>query len=113
VLAIVALIAVYNGYFGAGGSVLLLAGLAITMPGDVRQLNVLKVVVQVSANAAAIAVFLAAGVVWGVAGAMAVGSAIGGFCGMRIANRMPSRVLYWVITAIGATLTVGYFAKVA
>jgi uncharacterized membrane protein YfcA len=110
-LAIVVLIAIYNGYFGAGGGVLLLAGLAMVMPGDVRQINVLKVLIQVTANASAIVVFLAAGIDWGIAATMAAGSAVGGFLGMRLANRLPARVLHGVILVIGATLTVAYFAK--
>jgi uncharacterized protein len=112
VLAIVLVIAVYNGYFGAGGGVLLLAGLAAMMPGDLRRLNVLKVVIQVTANASAIVVFLSAGIEWGIAGTMALGSALGGFLGMRLANRVPARVLQWVVLVIGATLTVAYFVRV-
>jgi len=110
-LALVLVIAVYNGYFGAGGGVLLLAGLAAVMPGDVRRLNVLKVLVQVTANASAIVVFLSAGVDWGIAATMAVGSVVGGFVGMRLANRISARGLYWVVVAVGATLTVAYFFK--
>jgi uncharacterized membrane protein YfcA len=110
-LAIVLLIAVYNGYFGAGGGVLLLAGLAVVMPGDVRRINLLKVLIQVTANASAIVVFLAAGIDWGIAAMMAGGSAVGGFLGMRLANRMPARVLQGVILAVGTTLTIAYLAK--
>jgi hypothetical protein len=46
-------IAVCNGYFGAGGGVLLLAGLAAVMPGDVRRVNLFKVLVLATANASA------------------------------------------------------------
>jgi|HubBroStandDraft_1064217.scaffolds.fasta_scaffold03588_4 uncharacterized protein len=110
-LAIVLVIAVYNGYFGAGGGVLLLAGLAAVMPGDVRRVNLLKVLVQATANASAIVVFFSAEIDWGIAAMMAVGSACGGFLGMRVANRMPPRALQGVIVVVGATLTVAYFAK--
>jgi uncharacterized membrane protein YfcA len=111
VLAITLVVAVYNGYFGAGGGVLLLAGMAATMPGDVRRINVLKVVIQVTANASAIVVFLSAGLDWGVAGGMAVGSALGGFLGMRLADRLPVKALRGVILLIGLTLTAAYFVK--
>ena len=110
-LSVVLVIAVYNGYFGAGGGVLLLAGLAMVMPGDVRRINLLKVIIQVTANASAIVVFLSAGIDWGIAATMALGSAVGGFLGMRLANRIPARVLYGVILSVGVTLTVAYFAK--
>jgi uncharacterized membrane protein YfcA len=111
VLAITLVIAVYNGYFGAGGGVLLLAGMAALMPGDVRRINLLKVIIQVTANASAILVFLSAGIDWSIAATMAVGSACGGFVGMRLADRMPAKVLHGVIVAVGATLTVAYFAR--
>jgi len=111
VLAIVLVIAVYNGYFGAGGGVLLLAGLAVVMPGDLRRINVLKVLVQSTANASAVVVFCFAKIDWGIAATMALGSASGGFLGMRLANRMPARALHGVILVVGATLTVAYFAK--
>jgi uncharacterized membrane protein YfcA len=110
-LAIVIVIAVYNGYFGAGGGVLLLAGLAAVMPGDVRRINLFKVLVQATANAAAIVVFFSAEIDWGIAAMMAVGSSCGGFLGMRVANRVPARVLEGVILVVGATLSVAYFAK--
>jgi uncharacterized membrane protein YfcA len=111
VLVIVLTIALYTGYFGAGGGVLLIAGLAALMPGDVRRLNVLKVIIQTSANATAIVVFLSAGIDWHIAAAMAAGAALGGFVGMRLANHMSERALYWVILTVAATLTVVYFVK--
>jgi uncharacterized membrane protein YfcA len=111
VLAIVLVVAAYNGYFGAGGGVLLLAGMAMVMPGDVRRINVLKVLIQVTANASAIVVFLSAGIDWAIAATMSVGSVIGGFVGMHAANRVPARVLRGVIIAVGAALTVAYFVK--
>jgi uncharacterized membrane protein YfcA len=112
VLAIVTLIAIYNGYFGAGGGVLLLAGMAVVMPGDVRRLNLLKVVIQVTANASAIAVFVSAGIDWKLATAMACGSVVGGFVGMRLAIRMPERALRGAMIAVGTALTAVYFVKV-
>jgi uncharacterized membrane protein YfcA len=110
-LAIVLVVAVYNGYFGAGGGVLLLAGLAIVMPGDVRRINLLKVLVQATANAAAIVVFFASEIDWGIAAMMALGSACGGFLGMRVANRMPAILLQAVVLVVGTTLSVAYFVK--
>jgi uncharacterized protein len=112
VLAIVVVIAIYNGYFGAGGGVLLLAGLAVVMPGDVRRLNVLKVLIQVTANASAIAVFVSAGIDWKLAAVMACGSVVGGFAGMRLANRIPERALRGAMIAVGTALTAAYFVKV-
>jgi uncharacterized membrane protein YfcA len=112
VLAVMLVIAIYNGYFGAGGGVLMLAGMAILLPGNVRRINMLKVLIQVSANASAGIVFLFAGIHWAIAVALSVGSGLGGFLGMRVANRIPARVLHGVILAVGAMLTVAYFVKV-
>jgi uncharacterized protein len=81
------------------------------IPGDVRRINLLKVLVQATANAAAIVVFFSAEIDWGIAAMMALGSSCGGFLGMRVANRVPARVLEGVVLVVGATLTVAYFAK--
>jgi uncharacterized protein len=112
VLAIVLTIAIYNGYFGAGGGVLLLAGMAILMPGDVRRLNALKILIQVTANASAIVVFLSSTTVdWHIVAVMGPGAIVGGFAGMRLATRISARALQGVIIVVGAALTAVYLVK--
>jgi hypothetical protein len=97
---------------GAGGGVLLLAVMVMLMPGNVQRINMLKVLLQMTANASAIVAFISAGIHWGIAASMGAGSVVGGFVGMRVANRLPAKVLHFVILAVGAALTVAYFVNV-
>jgi hypothetical protein len=113
VVPLLLVIAVYNGYFGAGAGILLVAGLSVAGLHDLRQLTALKVVVQVTANASAVAVFAwGGGVDWRLAGAMAVGSLLGGYAGMWAAQRVPQAWVRALILTIGSVLTVAYFWKV-
>ncbi len=107
------LISIYNGYFGAGGGILLLAGLAVAGVGDVKQTNTLKIIIQITANAAAVVIFLGAGVEWWTALAMAVGAAGGGFAGMAFAQRIPAVYVRAIVLVIAATLTIAYFSRSA
>ena len=86
-------VAIYNGYFGAGGGVLVMAGLAICGLHDARRANIFKMLVQVTSNAAAVMVLAWSGIAWPVALGMMPGAIAGGWIGMRIANVMPREIL--------------------
>jgi uncharacterized membrane protein YfcA len=105
-------ISIYNGYFGAGGGILLLAGLTIAGVGDTQQMNTLKVLIQITANATAVLVFLGAGIDWHIAMVMSFGAAIGGFAGMASARRIPAVYVRMIIVTIASALTVIYFTHV-
>jgi uncharacterized protein len=107
-------ISVYNGYFGAGAGILLMAGLSLAGLHDLRQINALKAVIQTTANASAVAVFAVGAfreVDWSLAGTMAVTSAVGGFIGMVAAGRIPQAWVRAIVLAIGGTLSVVYFVR--
>jgi uncharacterized membrane protein YfcA len=104
----IGVVAIYNGYFGAGGGVLVMAGLALSGIHETWRANVFKMVVQATSNATALAVLAASGIAWKVAGGMWIGAAFGGFAGMRVAGCMPRRVLRMVIIVAGAALTIVY-----
>jgi hypothetical protein len=105
-------LSVYGGYFGAGMGVLTLAGLSLVGLGDIRQINVLKVLLSTSTNLTAAIIFLLGPVQWHYVGPMAGASTIGGFVGMFAAQRLPQGVLRGLILAIAISLTAGYFWKV-
>jgi uncharacterized membrane protein YfcA len=105
------IVAIYNGYFGAGGGVLVMAGLAICGLHDARRANIFKMLVQVTSNAAAVMVLAWSGIAWPVALGMMPGAIAGGWIGMRIANVMPREILRAIIILCGAILTVGYTVK--
>ncbi|MEB3257088.1 MAG: sulfite exporter TauE/SafE family protein, partial [Cyanobacteriota bacterium] len=72
---LVALAAVYGGYFGAGLSVILLGVLAITLQDSLTRLSGLKQLLALAANGGAALVFLASGrVAWPAAVALALGA---------------------------------------
>ena len=104
-------VAIYNGYFGAGGGVLVMAGLAVCGLHDARRANIFKMLVQVTSNAAAVMVLAWSGIAWPVALGMMPGAIAGGWIGMRIANVMPRETLRAIIILCGITLTVVYTVK--
>ncbi len=105
-------LSVYGGYFGAGMGVLTLAGLSLVGLGDLRQVNVLKVLMSTATNASAVAVFLCGPVQWRFAGPMAACGVIGGVVGMHVAQRLPRGMLRAAILTIATGLTAAYFWKV-
>ncbi len=105
------IVAVYNGYFGAGGGVLVMAGLAVCGLHDARRANIFKMLVQVTSNAAAVMVLAWSGIAWSVALGMMPGAIAGGWFGMRLANVMPREILRTIIILCGVTLTVVYTVK--
>jgi len=110
-LPVLFVVAIYNGYFGAGGGVLVMAGLAICGLHDARRANLFKMLVQVTSNAAAVLVLAWSGIAWRVALGMMPGAVAGGWFGMRVANVMPRSLLRSIIIACGVVLTVVYTVK--
>ncbi|MFM2151949.1 MAG: hypothetical protein RL199_384 [Pseudomonadota bacterium] len=103
--ALQVLVAVYGGYFGGGQGVLILAVLAASHIGDVRQANALKNLCAGAANLVAAALFLAKGLVApGVAGVAMTGSVAGGWAGAYIGRRLDAARLRWLIIAAGALM---------
>lgn len=103
--ALVAMAAVYGGYFGAGLSVILLGVLAITLPDSLIRLNGLKQLLALAANGGAALVFLASGqVAWPPALALALGALVGGGLGGRLAGRLAGESLRWWVVALGTAI---------
>ena len=99
--------AIYIGYFGAAGGVLLLAILATMFSESLIRLNALKNIISGAANAvAAIAFALFAPVDWAVVPLLAVGFLLGGMTGPRIARRLPARALRLLVSLCGLALAV-------
>ncbi len=111
-LPVLFVVAIYNGYFGAGGGVLVMAGLAVCGLNDARRANIFKMLVQVTSNAAAVLVLAWSGIAWHVALGMMPGAIAGGWFGMRLANVMPRGLLRAIIILCGIVLTLVYTVKV-
>jgi uncharacterized membrane protein YfcA len=105
-------LSIYGGYFGAGMGVLTLAGLSFVGLPDIRQINVLKVLLSTATNLTAALIFMLGPVNWRYVGPMAVSSMLGGYVGMHAAQRLPQVWLRRVILTIATLLTAAYFWKV-
>jgi uncharacterized membrane protein YfcA len=99
--------AVYLGYFGAAGGVLVLAVLAAMISEPLIRVNAIKNVVSGAANLVAASLFaLYAPVDWAFVPPLAAGFLIGGYAGQRLARHLPVAVLRSVIALAGLALAV-------
>jgi hypothetical protein len=106
-LAVMFCVAVYLGYFGAAGGVLLLAALAATISESLIRVNAIKNVVSGAANLVAASVFAAyAPVEWAFVPPLAAGFLVGGYAGQRLARHLPVAVLRAVVALAGLALAV-------
>jgi uncharacterized membrane protein YfcA len=97
--------AVYVGYFGAAGGVLMLAALGGLLRDELVRLNALKNVVSGLANGVAAVGFALFGPVhWAVVVPLATGFLVGGSIGPRLARRMPTGSLRLLIAGTGLTV---------
>jgi hypothetical protein len=106
-LAVVFWVAVYVGYFGAAGGVLLLAMLAATISEPFIRVNALKNVVSGAANLVAAVIFaLYAPVDWSFVPLLSAGFLVGGYAGQRLVRHFPAGLLRIVVAAAGLALAV-------
>jgi uncharacterized membrane protein YfcA len=99
--------AVYIGYFGAAGGMLLLAVLAATISESLIRINAIKNVLSGAANLVAAALFaLYAPVDWAIVPALAIGFLAGGFTGQHLVRHLPVAALRVVVAVAGLGLAV-------
>lgn len=109
-LGILAL-AIYGGYFGAGGGILFLAALALLLPRPFDQLNALKVLALPASNGVGALTFVALEVarptgvvVWSAVPVLALGAFAGGLAGVRLARRLPATALRVLSGVLGLAM---------
>ena len=94
--------AVYIGYFGAAGGVLMLAALGGAIHDELIRLNALKNAVGIAANGVAAAGFVLFGPVhWDVVVPLGLGFLAGGWTGPGISRRLPAAALRPLIAVSG------------
>jgi uncharacterized membrane protein YfcA len=100
-------LSVYNGYFGAGSGVLLLALLLLTTEPSLVIANALKnMVVGAATITSAILFALFAHVDWTAVAPLAAGTFAGSLLGPRVARRLPPGLLRWLVALTGLALAV-------
>jgi uncharacterized membrane protein YfcA len=101
-------VAVYIGYFGAAGGILMLAVLTRMFSQSLARTNALKNVILGLANAVAGIGFAIFGpVVWAAALPLAAGFLIGGWIGPSLVRRLPARGLCIFIGICGLGVAIG------
>ena len=100
-------LSVYNGYFGAGSGVLLLALLLLTTEPVLARANALKnMVVGAATITSAVLFAVLTRVDWAVVAALALGLFGGSLAGPWVARRLPAQILRWLVAFTGLALAI-------
>jgi uncharacterized protein len=100
-------ICIYNGYFGVGSGVMMLALLLTAADQRLPVANALKNMLVGTGNlAAATGLVLFASVRWGAVVPLGLGAFVGAMIGPRVTRRLPERALRILVGAIGLGLAV-------
>lgn len=99
--------AIYIGYFGAAGGVLMIAALSTMISESLIRINALKNAILGAANGVAAIIFAVfAPVHWLFVPPLAAGFLVGGFTGPRLARRLPVTALRVFMALCGLALAV-------
>jgi uncharacterized protein len=100
-------LSVYNGYFGAGSGVMLLALLQFAVDPSLTKANALKnMLVGAASIIAAVLFAIVAPVNWAAAAPLAGGLFLGSTIGPHVARRLPATVLRWLVALLGLAFAV-------
>ncbi|PZG20541.1 sulfite exporter TauE/SafE family protein [Micromonospora craterilacus] len=103
--AMVALAAVYGGYFGAAVGVMLVAGLALVLDATLARVSAVKNLLSAVIGLTTVVVFAIAGPVnWAAVALIAPATLVGGYAGARLVRRLPPVILKAVIVLFGTTI---------
>ncbi|ODT79894.1 MAG: permease [Pelagibacterium sp. SCN 64-44] len=109
-LAFLAGVCLYGGFFNAGLGILLLAFLATAGLSDIHAMNGLKLYVSSIVALVAVARFAASGSIDWYHGSIAlVGVTIGGYLAARNAHRVPQRIIRLAVIIYGIGMTAYFF----
>jgi uncharacterized membrane protein YfcA len=97
----------YNGYFGAGSGVLMLALMLLTTEPVLVNANALKnMLVGAATITSAVLFAVLTHVDWTAVGPLAAGIFAGSLVGPRVARRLPPALLRWLVALTGFALAV-------
>jgi uncharacterized membrane protein YfcA len=110
--ALLILVGIYGGFFGAGMGIMLLAALAIINIGDFHSANALKNLIATVSQLMAVVLFSTNGLVsWPEAAITTATCIAGGYLGVVAARRVPEAVVRAIVVIVGAGLTAVFFFK--
>ncbi len=105
--AVVALGAVYGGYFGAAMGVMMVAAFGLVLDESLAHVTALKNAHSAVVGLGTVVAFAIFGPVqWAAVAVLAPATIVGGYLGARLARRLPAPVLRGVIVAIGTVVGV-------
>lgn len=108
--AVVFVVAIYGGYFGAGIGILMISALSLLRMGDVHRVVPFKNLLAGCLRGVAVIVLVFYGEIhWGYGIPMALGGLIGGYLGGALTGRIDRSVLRSVVMIIGFGLSAYYF----
>ncbi|MGB2569545.1 sulfite exporter TauE/SafE family protein [Micromonospora citrea] len=105
VQAMVAVGAVYGGYFGAALGVMLVAGLGLVLDATLARVTAVKNLLSAVVGVTTVAVFALFGPVnWAAVAVVAPATLVGGYAGARLVRRLPSALLRTLIVVFGTVI---------
>ncbi|MEH0986355.1 sulfite exporter TauE/SafE family protein [Micromonospora sp. CPCC 205556] len=105
VQAMVAVGAVYGGYFGAALGVMLVAGLALVLDATLARVSAVKNLLSAVVGLTTVTVFALFGPVnWAAVAVVAPATLVGGYAGARLVRRLPPVVLRTLIVVFGTVI---------
>ena len=111
-VALVAIAAIYGGYFNAGLSVIVMSVLGVVFDETFNRLNAVKAVIALVTNFPATVFFLfSSEVLWLTVLVMAAAALVGGALGGRLASRVKPSALRWCVVAIGTAIGIVYLVR--
>lgn len=109
-VAVVFVVALYGGYFGAGIGILMISALSLLRMGDIHRVVPLKNLLTGCLRGVAVVVLAIEGAIdWGYGLPMALGGLIGGYLGGMLTGKVNRTALRTVVMTIGFGLAAYYF----
>lgn len=103
-------VATYGGYFGAGMGIVILATLGFMGLSNIHHANGVKTLLASVVNGISALLFFWGGLVHTpLAVFMAVAAILGGYAGARVARKLPTKAIRWVVIVVAFGLA-GYYA---
>ena len=109
---VMAVVAIYGGFFGAGMGIMMLATLSVIESGNFHKINAIKNVTGALIQTVSAVLLIAGSLVhWPQALTTMAASIAGGYVGVSVARKIPERIMRIVVVAVGSALTVVFFLR--